>query len=242
MSEFDAFAGNYQDLVSDSVRITGDSSEYFARYKAAYIARELESVEKLLDYGCGVGLLSLHLKSQLPETQIDGFDLSKDSLQRVDHSLRLQGVFTADPKELAKDYGIIVIANVLHHVRPEGRQKLIRQITTRLAPKGRLVIFEHNPINPLTQWAVSQCPFDDDAVLLPVREMEAYLRGSELQVLRRDYVVFFPRWLRWFRSLENRLRWLPLGAQYVVVAGHRMNHVRNRRHLKGSGNPSVVKV
>jgi SAM-dependent methyltransferase len=221
LSEFDTFAVNYEELVSDSIRITGESSDYFAAYKAAYIARRIAPPPggKSLDYGCGVGLLSAHLKLRLSGMQIDGFDVSKDSVARIGESLLRQGTFSSNLNDLAHDYDFIVLSNVLHHVKPEERANLIRQAGSRLANGGKLVLFEHNPINPLTRWAVSQCPFDEDAVLLPCRETQGYFRRGDLRLMWRDYIVFFPRWLRWFRQLEPSLRWCPMGAQYVVVAG-----------------------
>jgi 2-polyprenyl-3-methyl-5-hydroxy-6-metoxy-1,4-benzoquinol methylase len=221
LAEFDAFATNYQELVSDNIRITGESSDYFAAYKAAYIASRVAppSEGKVLDYGCGVGLLSRHLKNRLAGMQIDGFDVSQNSVERVEESLRRQGTFTSNLNHLGHAYDVIVLSNVLHHVKPEERHALILQAGSRLADGGKLVIFEHNPINPLTRWAVSQCPFDGDAILLPNRETRGYFQQGRLRLMWRDYIVFFPRWLKWFRQMEPYLRWCPLGAQYAVVAG-----------------------
>jgi 2-polyprenyl-3-methyl-5-hydroxy-6-metoxy-1,4-benzoquinol methylase len=217
LSEFDTFAENYQDLVGSSVRITGESSDYFAQYKADYIARKMAPMRgKLLDYGCGVGLLSRHLKSRFPAARIDGFDPSKDSLLRVDGSLLSQGIFTSEIEELGTPYDTIVLANVLHHVKPPARQALVRRIQTRLTPGGRLVVFEHNPLNPLTRWAVSQCPFDEGVELLRSGEVRA-LCASVLQEPRTDYIVFFPRWLAWLRPLERFLGWCAAGAQHVTI-------------------------
>jgi 2-polyprenyl-3-methyl-5-hydroxy-6-metoxy-1,4-benzoquinol methylase len=220
LPEFDTFAADYQDLVSDSVRITGESSDYFAAYKAEYIARRIapRPGSRLLDYGCGVGLLSKHLRDRLPAIHVDGFDVSQSSIERVHESLRSHGTFTSDPNALAQAYDVIVLANVLHHVPPKQRYQLIRQTASRLAGGGKLVIFEHNPINPLTRWAVSQCPFDEDAILLPVHETRSYFEPEEFPLVIRDYIVFFPRFLQRLRPLEPSLRWCPFGAQYVVLA------------------------
>jgi 2-polyprenyl-3-methyl-5-hydroxy-6-metoxy-1,4-benzoquinol methylase len=220
LAEFDTFAAAYQDLVSDSVRLTGESSDYFAAYKAAYIARRVapRPGTKVLDYGCGVGLLSQRLHNRLTEIQVDGFDPSKDSIARIDAALLEQGVFTSNLEALAPRYDVIVISNVLHHVKPTERADLVRQLASRLSEEGRLIAFEHNPINPLTRWAVSQCAFDEDAVLLPIRELAGHIRQAGLQITGRDYIVFFPRWLKWFRPLEASLHWCCLGAQYTVIA------------------------
>ena len=219
LAEFDAFANTYQNLVTDSVRLSGESSEYFAAYKAAYVARVLPSkrIEKVLDYGCGVGSLAKHLKNQLPATRIDGFDLSTESLQRVDQTLRKQGVYSSCPNDLKADYDLIVLSNVLHHVRPEGRQAVFSEIFARLRDGGSLIVFEHNPYNPLTRWAVSQCPFDGDAVLLRNGETLRRFQLADFRILRSDFIVFFPRWLAPLRSLEPHLNWIPCGAQYAVV-------------------------
>jgi 2-polyprenyl-3-methyl-5-hydroxy-6-metoxy-1,4-benzoquinol methylase len=222
LASFDAFASNYQQLVTQSVRITGESSDYFAAYKAAYIARRIvpRNGAKILDYGCGVGLLSEHLKKALQGAQIDGFDVSKESVEQIDESLRNQGTFTENLDELGHSYDMVVLANVLHHVRPADREKLILGSASRLVSGGKLIIFEHNPINPLTRLAVSQCSFDEDAVLLPSDEPHGYFKGG-LHLLWRDYIVFFPRWLAWLRPFEHVLHWCPLGAQYAVVAERR---------------------
>jgi len=222
LPEFDGFATNYKELVSDSVRITGESSDYFAAYKAAYVASRVAPPAdgRLLDYGCGVGLLSQHLKNCLTQMRIDGFDVSQDSVKRVDENLRRQGTFTSNLDCLGHDYDVIVLSNVLHHVRPQERRTLIMEAGSRLANGGKLVIFEHNPINPLTRWAVSQCPFDEDAVLLPLHETLHYLRRGAFLPPSRDYIVFFPRCLKWFRQMEPYLRWCPLGAQYAVIASN----------------------
>jgi hypothetical protein len=35
---------------------------------------------------------------------------------------------------------------------------------------------------------------------------------------RIEYRVFFPGFLRALRTLEGKMRWLPLGAQYAIHA------------------------
>jgi 2-polyprenyl-3-methyl-5-hydroxy-6-metoxy-1,4-benzoquinol methylase len=220
LATFDAFAANYQELVTENIRITGETSDYFAAYKARYIARKiaLPQGSRILDFGCGVGLLAEHLMKVLPGGQVDGFDVSKESIERVSENLQRQGTFSTSLAALGGEYDVIVLSNVLHHVKPSDREGLIHRAASRLAIGGKLVIFEHNPFNPLTRWAVSQCPFDEDAVLLTNREARGYFQRGGLRLMRRDFIVFFPRWLRWLRRLEPFLHWCPLGAQYVVVA------------------------
>jgi hypothetical protein len=149
---------------------------------------------------------------------LDGFDVSGDSLRRLDPALCSQGTFTSVPAELAHDYRLIVVANVMHHIPIQQRSGIVQKLTERLSPEGFLAIFEHNPANPITRWVVERCPFDADAVLLPPREISAYATNAKLRLRRRDFIVFMPRALAWLRPLEPWLAKLPLGAQYVVVA------------------------
>jgi hypothetical protein len=82
-----------------------------------------------------------------------------------------------------------------------------------LAPGGRLVVFKHNRLNPVTRRVVALCPFDDGARLLYPWQVKALLRGARLSDVGLEFIVFFPKSLRAVRSLEPRLGWLPLGAQ-----------------------------
>lgn len=220
MAEFDQFSASYEQTLNASVAITGESAEYFASYKARFIAQRVVTRRacKILDYGCGVGLVCRELQKHLPEAQIDGFDVSQASLERVDPALRSRGTFAPNVSELRGNYDVVLFANVMHHIQPKSRQHAISEAAGLLGPGGKLVIFEHNPRNPLTRRAVDQCPFDENAILVPPEETKTYLKRSGLCRVRSDYIVFFPRALKWLRGLEPVLGWCPLGAQYVVTA------------------------
>ena len=223
MAEFDQFAEDYKAILERSTAIGGETSEYFTNYKAEYVGRVMDEAperamgEKILDYGCGIGALSAALARRLPGATIHGFDVSESSLRQVQPDVLAKGIFTAEWQRLSADYALIVISNVLHHIAMAERQWTIKELAQRLAPGGRILIFEHNPINPLTRLVVARCPFDENAVLLRPAEIRGYFDKAGLTVLRRDYVVFFPRALKMLRRLEPRLRWCPAGAQYALV-------------------------
>lgn len=223
-SEFDQYSESYQALLDESVAITGETGKYFAAYKAKFVAANVAPRQncRILDYGCGVGLVCGQLKKRLPNAQVDGYDVSQSSLDQIDPALRAQGTFACNVGDLGGAYDVVVLANVLHHIDPRDRQSVISDAAGLLAQKGKLVIFEHNPANPLTCRAVDRCPFDENAILLPPREIRDYLARGGFNLLRLDYIVFFPRLLRWLRTFEPALRRCPLGAQYAVVGGQTM--------------------
>ena len=94
----------------------------------------------------------------------------------------------------------------------------MRQLRRLTGPDGALIIFEHNPINPVTRYIVATCPFDENAVLI---RSGAFARAQKRAGFRRvdvNYVGFFPGSLRKLRPLEPLLRSVPLGAQYYTFA------------------------
>jgi SAM-dependent methyltransferase len=219
-AEFDAHAGTYAELHASSVKASGEDPAYFSEYKQKWLERMFSADRRpVLDFGCGIGNLTHLLERSFPV--VHGFDPSKKSVEMA--RARAPGAtFFDDKASLPRDtYGTIVLANVLHHVRPSDRADLVGELATRLAPGGRLVIFEHNPLNPVTVNAVQACAFDADAVLLFPWEVTRLLDGAGLARRKLDYIVFFPRQLARLRPLEPYLARVPVGAQVCAWAERR---------------------
>ena len=94
----------------------------------------------------------------------------------------------------------------------------LRELYRITKPRGLIAIFEHNPWNPLTVHAVNTCLFDENAKLIVARDMARRLADAGWVSPQIQYNLFFPRALSLLRPLESGLRWLPLGAQYAVLA------------------------
>ena len=60
-------------------------------------------------------------------------------------------------------------------------------------------------------------PFDRNAITLTPPVTRSLLRGRGFEVMRTDFMFFFPRHLSWLRPIEPHLTWLPLGAQYQIL-------------------------
>jgi SAM-dependent methyltransferase len=216
-SKFDAYAREYTAVHKDNVSISGEDPEYFAVYKLRCLERLLGPGfdEPILDYGCGIGNVTRQLCTRF--SHVSGFDPSEESLTAARTSVP-QARFTADLAEIADAaQGVLVMSGVLHHVHPAERADVLARAARKLRPGGRLVIFEHNPLNPLTRRAVATCPFDDDAILLWPWEARRLLVGAGLAAVSLRYIVFLPRALARLRWIEPHLGAVPLGAQVMLV-------------------------
>ncbi len=217
-AEFDAVADDYDRLHRANIKLSGEDPEYFARYKLDVMTRILGAgfAGRVLDFGCGIGNLTKFLVGAFQS--VHGYDPSSASVKLAKERAPA-AEFTFDEDSLAaSSYGAVVIANVLHHVPPVDREALLARVATKLAPGGKLVVFEHNPWNPLTRKVVAECAFDADAVLLPPTEIRSRLRTAGLTNVKTKFIVFFPRALAALRGLEPALAWLPLGAQVAITA------------------------
>lgn len=218
LENFDTFARDYKIILDKSLTWGGEKGEYYAAYKAAYLGRRLGKNfrGKILDYGCGVGLLAEELRRQFPDASVDGFDVSAASIELIPDHLKKRGYFTSQLNDLSQSYDVMVVANVLHHIEASERQVIIRRLKALIKAEGKIIIFEHNPLNPLTRKIVRDSPLDRGVVLLPSTETLFYLKEAGAQDTQLNYIVFFPKFLSALRWAEPFLSWLPLGAQYVA--------------------------
>jgi ubiquinone/menaquinone biosynthesis C-methylase UbiE len=127
-------------------------------------------------------------------------------------------VYEGDKLPLEDNTMDIVFAScVMHHLQPKDLTKFTAEMTRVVRPGGLVAIIEHNPWNPLTRLAVSSCEFDRDAVLLTRKTASRLLKDAGLYIQDEAYILFFPLNYGFCRAVESRLRWLPLGAQYLVI-------------------------
>lgn len=216
--EFDKFAQKYDDVLSQAIPLGMDENAYFAEYKIALTAQLVagKTVSRILDFGCGAGRSLTYLADYFPKADLVGFDLSEDSL-RMAKARQPNAALYSDWAPLQKaNFDLIFAANVFHHIPPSAQRFELEKCRAALADNGAMIIFEHNPINPITRWIFERCPFDVDAQMLLKGETERMAKSVEFRVAGGGYTLFFPRQLRLLRFLEKKLGWLALGAQYYV--------------------------
>jgi SAM-dependent methyltransferase len=225
-SDLEGYEDTYREAVEESISFSGAGLDLFTRIKADLLvelaARDLPLPRAglaFLDVGCGPGETDRFLEGRVGS--LAGVDVVPGMIERARERnpwAEYQAYAEDDPIPHADaSFDVCFAMCVLHHVAPEQRLGLAAEMKRVCRPGGLVVLFEHNPLNPLTRKAVRGCEFDGDAELLGVREASGLLARSGMTP-RRRYIEFFPRDSRLLRGIESRLGWLPLGAQYLVFA------------------------
>ena len=214
--DFDQYAGQYEALIAAQTGFFDRDNDYFVRYKVERAKALAGDVDAVLDFGCGVGRAMPYFRAAFPNADVVGCDPSADSLtiaRRDNPDCRFLGM---SELSAATKFDLVLASCVFHHITPAERQDALRYCYDRLKPGGHLVIFEHNPFNPVTRHLVNTCPFDADALLLTMAETKRRMRETQFEIAETGYCLFFPAPLAALRPLEKYLSWLPLGGQYFV--------------------------
>lgn len=226
-AEFDQFAASYKDLHRQNIAITGEAPEYFSDYKMRDFARLVAAIGAprdghYLDFGCGIGTSVQPFLQHMGAAHLTCADVSRDCLAQAQdqygdavHWLQIEDGGLALPD--ASVDGAFACC-VFHHIEPALHLQTLAELRRVIRPGGVLMVYEHNPYNPLTVRAVNTCPLDDNAILISARAMQQRCRAAGFASASADYRVFFPAALKALRPMEQGLRWLPLGGQYFVAA------------------------
>jgi SAM-dependent methyltransferase len=222
--EFDKYAGDYTRIIDDYISFGGQSQEFYTRAKADQLRRlvaatpSAEPIE-ILDVGCGHGLIHPFLRD--PNYRLTGVDVAGEAI-RLARQTNPEVIYeTYDGRRLPYPdarFDVVFTICVLHHVPVEQWPAFVAEMRRVLRPGGRVVIFEHNKLNPAVLWVVSRIPIDRDAVLLTSWRTRSLVRDAGFQEIACRHILFFPLDAPRLRAFEERLGWLPMGAQYYVTA------------------------
>src|SRR3989344_5977363 len=219
--DFDKHADTYRESLNKCFAPFYGDDTFFDRYKIDCIkkwAAPKDGAYDFLDYGCGIGKITGPLAKEFPQSEVYSWDISMESVRggREEYS-GLKNVHFVDELPPEQKYDFIVVAMVFHHVAPEERAVAMSQIKKLLKSGGKVIIFEHNPLNPVTRHIVNNCPFDTDAKLILRNKFVKLAEGCGFEAVFKRYIVFFPWPAKFLRGLENLLRSVPMGAQYMLV-------------------------
>jgi SAM-dependent methyltransferase len=224
MTAFDPHAQAYQQEVERSIAFAKvDHTEVTAR-KVEHLLALCNALvgpaagQRVLDVGCGIGLTDSLLVDHVGSLQ--GIDVSEESVARAAETNPTARYTVFDGSTFPLADGSVDLAFaicVLHHVEPEARAAFAAELRRVVRPGGIVIVFEHNPINPLTRVAVSRCEFDENVTLSRLGRTARLLAGVGLRVERRAYIIFTSS-PKWSARADRLLGAVPVGAQYYVAA------------------------
>jgi ubiquinone/menaquinone biosynthesis C-methylase UbiE len=223
-AEFDSFGDSYREIHDRNLSFTGMNSMFFARQKAMILAGEerVFAGKRVLDLGCGDGALLHFLEELDPGAEYLGVD---ESVVSIEHATKCypkirfevgNGFVLRFPHEY---FDVVILACVVHHVTKAKRDLFFKEILRVLKKGGRVYVFEHNPLNPVTKFLVRTCVFDKGVSLVGKHRLSEMLRCNGFHVFQGYYYLFFPEpRTRFWLSLEKKMKWLPFGGQYFLAA------------------------
>jgi SAM-dependent methyltransferase len=104
---------------------------------------------RILDVGCGAGVMSDHLTRF---GEVTGVDLSAPAIELA-RRLVPRAAFVAGPLEevdVGGDFDVVVLFDVLEHVPTGGREAFLGRLGSLLAPEGRILASTPHP--RFTRW------------------------------------------------------------------------------------------
>ena len=223
-TEFDSYAGAYDDALTKGIAVSGEDKAYFAENRLRWLARSLRELgikpRRALDFGCGTGSATPFFFEHLHIHSLLALDVSEKSLEvaRATYTSPNVQFNLCQRHQPAADIDLAFCNGVFHHLSREDRPGALRQIFDSLCPGGLFAFCENNPLNPGTRYVMSRIPFDRDAIVVPASEARRIVSAAGFEVLRLDFLFVFPAVLKWFRRFEPALSRFPLGAQYQLLA------------------------
>lgn len=225
-AEFDALADDYRNQHRVSIAVTGEDSEYFSEYKIRDLADILDRLgaakRNIFDFGCGIGNSVPFFRKYFPDNELCLGDASLRSIEiaheRFPGNKRYVHIEGNRIPLTDESHDVVFTACVFHHIPHEQHLHWLGELLRITRAGGILVIFEHNPLNPLTVHAVNTCPLDVNAKLIRSGIAKARVLRAGWKRAHVDFKIFFPAFLASLRPIERRLSRLPLGAQYALTA------------------------
>lgn len=118
------------------------------------IKKYINQNDQVLDFGCGSGAFTYKI-SKLTKGNVIGVDLSEEFIKSCKKFFKNKknsnlNFITNNSQKLNfknESFDIILMVDVIHHL--ENIQKIFKELNRVLKPRGRIIIYEPNKLNPL---------------------------------------------------------------------------------------------
>jgi ubiquinone/menaquinone biosynthesis C-methylase UbiE len=223
---FDEYSADYIRILAECTGESIESASYFATQKVRHLRHCVGASDpplRILDYGCGVGLSFKPLRHMFPHAEIVGADPSMSSIDiatKHNQGLDIAAISLHDLSNpcYRNYFDVIFVSCVFHHIEPVDHIATLFSLKSLCASTGKLIVFEHNPRNPITRKIVERCPFDQGVTLIMPRVLVQSMTTAGWTKSRTRYISFIPPILKRYAAVELLLSWCPAGAQYFVIA------------------------
>jgi len=222
--EFDRYRETYDRAVNRAIAFSGQKVESFTRAKARDLLRTISSrfgspsELNLLDVGCGIGNYHPFLTPVVGS--VSGVDVSRACIAkaRERNSTVTYSVYDGDRLPYPdREFDVTFCVCVLHHVPPIRWPQFVTEMQRVTRPGGLIVVYEHNPKNPLTRKVVRDCEFDRDAVLLTMRQTRELLQNAGCSEVTVRSILTLPPAGSFVEEIDRLFASLPFGTQYRAV-------------------------
>jgi len=228
-TDFDAVAGIYDEVFAGHIR------EHYLGRRTAYILRHAAAGAgaTALDVGAGTGLLAERLHDRgLAVTALDPFAQMLDQLGRRRPEIATV-VASGDALPFAENsFDLTYSVAVMHHIAdPELVRRTLAEMVRVTRPGGRILVWDHNPLNPYWPLLMRRVPQDSGAErLVSMAELTGGLTGAGAKIVRAERLGLMPefiprRWLGTAARIERGVEMMPglrrVCAHNVVLAGKR---------------------
>ena len=155
---------------------------------------------KILDFGCGYGMLANLIAIKKPSRSVVGIDLNCRRIRTAKHSIKnrtnIEFLCAAIEDLEAAQYDAVVMTDVLHHIDDISVKRLLRIVTSLLRDNGVLVILDVDR-TPFWKFYIT---YLIDRVLNPLSPL--YYRSiGELRRLLEEFPISIEKTIRSHKGL-----------------------------------------